>query len=128
MAKYFSKLACLLLTQLVWQEKKSALHLVSVKAATCYVKGVQGARQGVIGYLGLCLMRFILGFGLVLLHLGLLLYLPWSTREKGLLLLILGVLYTALAVVAFAVVLSQRTWMKATRADEVVRCALRKRP
>lgn len=73
MTKYFSKLACLLLTQLVWQEKKSALHLVRIKAATCYVKGVQGARQGVIGYFGLCLIRFVLGFGFLMLHIGLLL-------------------------------------------------------
>lgn len=95
---------------------------------TCYVKGVQAARRGVIGYLGLCLMRFALGFGLLLLHAGLVLYLPWSVREKGLLLLLLGGVYTACAAVAFAVLLSQRTWMRATRADEIVDRAVRNRP
>jgi len=128
MKKAFGRLLWLMLLRLLRRERRSAVHLGRIKVATCYVKGVQAARWGVMGYLGLCLMRFALGFGFLLLHAGLVLYLPWSVRDKGLLLLILGGLYTAFAGVAFAALLSQRTWMKATRADEVVDRAVRNRP
>ena len=114
-----------LLLWLARGERRNAVRLGRIKVATCYVKGVQAARRGLLSYLGLCLMRFALGFGFLLLHAGLLLYLPWSTREKGVLLLILGGIYIAAGAVALTLFLSQRAWMKATRADEIVERAPR---
>jgi len=118
----------LLLLRMVRQQQRSALHTVRIKTATYYVKGVQVARRSLMGYLGLCMLRYLLGFGFLLLHFGLLLYLPWTLKEKGLLLLILSGSYMLIASVAFSVLLSQRTWMKVTAAGQVMTRAVQNRP
>lgn len=120
MKKKAGRWMMLLLLQLLRRQQRGTLHMGRIKAATYYVKGVQAARRGVMGYLGLAMLKQLLGLGVLLLHIGLVVYLPWTVQEKGLLLLAMGGLYTVLAAIAFGILLSQRTWMKATRADEAV--------
>jgi len=122
------RLLWLLILRLVRRQQRNAVHMARIKTATYYVKGVQAARLSLMAYLGLCMLRFTLGFGFVLLHAGLLVYLPWSAKQKGLLLMGLGGFYAVAGMIVFAALLSQRTWMKATRADEAVARAVRNRP
>ena len=124
----WNRLLLALALRLARRQQRSTLHLARIRCAEGYVKGVRSVRRGVMAYLGLCLLRFVLGFGLVLLHAGLLLYLPWGLREKGLLLLGLGGIYMIVALAVFCGLLAQRTWMTASRADEAVRRAIRNQP
>ncbi len=117
----------LLLLRLMQPEQLRAVHIARIKAATYYVKAVQGVRSGLIGYLGLCLLRYVMGFGFLLLHLGLALYLPWTVKDKGLLFLILGGSYMLITGIVFMILLAQRTWMKISSADEAVDRAVQNR-
>ena len=117
----------LLLLRLMQPEQLRAVHIARIKAATYYVKAVQTARSGLMGYLGLCLLRYVMGFGFLLLHAGLALYLPWTLQEKGLLFLILGGSYMLITGIAFMILLAQRTWMKVSSADEAVIRAVQNR-
>jgi len=113
---------------MVRRQQRSAMHIARIKTATYYVRGVQAVRRGLMGYLGLCVLRYLLGFGFLLLHVGLLLYLPWTLKEKGLFLIVLSAIYMLIAGVAFSVLLAQRTWMKTTAADQMVIRAVQNRP
>ncbi len=117
----------LLLLRLMQPEQLRAVHIARIKAATYYVKAVQAARGGLMGYLGLCLLRYVMGFGFLLVHAGLALYLPWTLQEKGLLFLILGGSYMLITGIAFMILLAQRTWMKVSSADEAVVRAVQNR-
>ena len=99
-----------------------------IKAATGYVKGVRAARTAVLAYVGFCLLVALLAAGFILFHVGLYVRLAWEPADKALLMMVMGGVYMAIPAIGFAILASQRLWMRATGADEAVRRALRNRP
>lgn len=96
--------------------RDATLDLVRIRAATCYLQGVQGARRGFIAILllGVCLM--LLGCGFVLLHVGLFLLLPqwWNFGV----LMGLGGFYILAVLVLLRWLCAEKTWLRFTKAGE----------
>ena len=94
--------------------------LARIRAATLYVKGVQGARQlFIVGVsVGAVLLLGLAGF--LFIHVGLFLWLPLGTAAKGLVLLALGLIYMGAAVLLGVRWCSEAFWMRVTQADRVV--------
>lgn len=92
-----------------------------IKAVRQYVLGIQKARRAFItGLLAvLCLLLAMSGF--LVLHVGLFLWLPWSTAARAAVLVGLGLVYVGLALGVILRICSERTWMRFSRADELVR-------
>jgi hypothetical protein len=104
----------------------SVTRTMRIRATFAYVKTLQVARQGIMGLLGLSFLLLLVNCGLLVFHIGLFFYLPWSLQDKGLLLMILGGSYVLLTLLGCAFALSQRRWMRKTGADKAVRNALLK--
>lgn len=120
MNRRFHRLIWLLLLRMVRRQRDSIIHLTRIKTAIYYVKGIQSARLALVGYLGLCLLRLIFGAGFVLVHAGLFLYLPGDMRTKGKWIMVLGGIYLLISIIVFAVLLSQRIWMRVSGANKAV--------
>lgn len=120
MNRRFHRIIWLLLLRMVRRQRDSIIHLTRIKTAIYYVKSIQSARCALIGYLSLCLLRLIFGAGFVLVHAGLFLYLPGEMRTKGKWLMIVGGIYLLITIIVFAVILSQRMWMRVSGANKAV--------
>jgi hypothetical protein len=118
----------LLLIALLRRQRAEVQHMTRIKAATCYVRGVQQVRRSVLGYLALGLLRYLFGLGVLLLHIGLVIYLPWKAGNVGLLLLALGGFYALAALAVIGFMMSERIWMKASNAAQTVDRAIRNQP
>jgi len=114
---------------MVRRYEQNAMDLVKIEAVSYYVKSLGKARKAVIGYIAFSCLMLLLVSGFVLFHVALLFLLPWTMGTKAALLLILGGIYflVALGIILFAT--SQRTWMKYSKAkemvDHVTRCGRR---
>jgi hypothetical protein len=100
--------------------QRISLDALKIRATRWYVKGVAGARLAFLGYLALigCLLLALVGF--VMLHVGVFLLLPVSLCAKAALLIVLGVLYFAVPLCLLRRAAAQETWMKLSRADDLV--------
>ena len=110
------------------QKERTAIQLFRIKAATAYVKGVQGARLAFLGYLAVAVLIVIFTAGFILLHVGLYHYLDWPVQSKALLLMVLGGIYFVIPLLVFCVMARPRLWMRCSGADEIVDRALRGEP
>lgn len=119
-----NKVMWLLIYRMLRREQRSLSRPLRIKMTMMYVKAVQAARSSVMALIGLCILSSFLFGGFLLFHLGLFLYLPWDTAEKGELFMWLGGGYFLLSLLFCAGVLSQRRWMRMTGADDAVRKAL----
>ena len=99
---------------------RMSFDVLKIRAARWYVKGVAGARLAVIAHLLAIASLLLAAVGFVLLHVGVFMLLPLSPEAKGFLLVLLGVVYLALPILALRRAMSQAAWMKASKADDVV--------
>lgn len=103
--------------------RQTSLELIKLEAAIGYVKGVRSARQGFLAVLSVLLSAGLLAAGFVLLHvgLGLLLYAAFqSWLVIGVVLLVLGILYTIVPLLTIRRLCAEKTWMQFFKADQLV--------
>ncbi len=97
------------------------LDLLKIYAAKQYVKTVDSIRKIVIILAVRMFVIVLLAGGLILLPLSLLLFMPWSELTRA----IVGISFAAAYIIVPLIILklthSEKTWMKLTRANEVVR-------
>jgi len=118
------RLMGLLPLRLAVRQKRLALQLVRIKAATYYVKGVKAVRGAFVGYVGLKCVLGLFAFGVTLVHIGFFLYVPWSLQVRALVMLSLGGVYTLVSGGILVFFLRERWWMKQTGANEIVEAAV----
>jgi hypothetical protein len=90
-----------------------------LKISMFYIKSIETMRLlflGMVG-IGLCLM-FLLS-GIVLLHVVIFVYMPWSAETKIAIGLGCAAFYIVLAVSAFIFLSSQTKWLKIFHADKI---------
>jgi hypothetical protein len=104
-----------------------SVGLLKIQAATCYVKGVIGARRLFVSAVLLSCLLLLLAVGFVLVHVGFFIWVPWSANTKALVLLALGVVYMTVSSVLILRRCSEKTWMKLSKADSVLAAALNRR-
>ena len=103
--------------------RQTSLELIKLELAIGYVKGVRSARQAFLAVLVVVLGAGLLAAGFMLLHIGLgiLLYLAFQNWwTVGVVLLILGTLYTLVPLFIIRRLCAEKTWMRFFKADKLV--------
>jgi hypothetical protein len=94
---------------------------LKIKAVSTYLKAVDGVRRGVLGVVALLLVLMLLVTGFVAIHAGLFILFDWSLTTIGIVTLCLGTVYFTLPVILILYLTSERTWMKISGGNELVR-------
>jgi len=104
--------------------RKISIQLLRIEAAKCYLRSVQRARWAAIGMMWMGLIIAGIAVGVVLLHIGLFILLPWTLEAKAILGLFLGAVYVGSGVYALYAVLDERTWMEKSGARKMLHDAI----
>ncbi len=126
MKQYLSNVLTSVALWVLKSYRRASLDLLRIEAAVWYVRGVGAARQLFIGVLALAFLVALAVVGFVLLHVGLYALLP--APANALVLLVLGAVYLAGALLALRWACAEKTWMKYSKADHYVRQATGKLP
>jgi len=106
--------------RLAGRQRRAAADWLRIRGAIWYVRGVGKARGAAVA-LAVAAGCLLLGAaGFLLLHVGLFLWLPVAPPVKGLILAGLGLAYLFVAMLVLRNSLSERTWLRASGADELI--------
>ena len=108
---------------LIRRGRKAGRDWIQLRTAAIYLKGIRGARLAFLGVIALTMLMMLLGGGFALLHIGLYLLLPSPANVVTM--LVLGGVYTLLAIIVLAKICSEKTWMQVTGAGKLASQALR---
>ena len=119
-------LAMAYLNQLLLDAVSTAVKVAEIKAVSFYVKAVDGVRRVLVSFLlGLAaIMLFLTAF--IGLHVGIFVLSGWSLRTIGVIVLCLSAVYVIAGTAIMTRAVSQKTWMRLSHADELVRRAAMK--
>ena len=102
--------------------RRLSIQLLKIEAAKGYSHGMRMARMAAIGMMCMGLFAAMIGAGVLLVHAGLFILLPWSVEAKAILGISLGVTYGVIGGIALRAAMSERTWLEksgaATMLDE----------
>ncbi len=103
-----------------------SLQRAKIRAVMYYLETIRSVRQAVmtLGVLAFC-MAMIAG-GAVLIPLALCLFMPWQPQTKALVACAFGAVYITVPLVVAVLLMSEKRWMRMTRADDLVRNVLSK--
>ena len=97
------------------------LELLKIKAAITYLSIIRGARRFVIMLVMLVFCAVILACGFLLVPIALLLFMPWEPHTKAVVGIIIGAAYILVPAILASVLLSEKRWLRISRADELLR-------
>jgi hypothetical protein len=100
--------------------RQLSLQLLKIEAAKGYLQGVQMARLSAIGLLRMGLFIALIGVGVLLLHAGLFILLPWSVAARAVLGMCLGLAYVVIGCVALHAAMSEKSWMQKSGAADML--------
>ena len=98
-----------------------SVQLLRIEAAKAYLRGVQVARLSAIGVMGLGLVIALICVGVLLLHAGLFILLPWTVEAKAILGMFLGLTYVVVGVIVLRAAMDEKTWMDKSGATEMLK-------
>lgn len=105
---------------LIHNYEKISVDLAKIEAVSLYVKTIKDVRLLVMGIIGLVLAANLLMGSFLLLHVAIVWVLPVTTFWKGMILVICFGLYFIATLTGVLIVLSQKLWMKKSKASEMV--------
>jgi len=97
-----------------------SIQLLKIEATKCYLNGVQIARLSAIGLMRMGLVIGLIGVGMLLLHAGLFILLPWTVVTKAILGMFLGLVYVVIGFVALHATMDEKTWMEKSGIAEML--------
>ncbi|MFH1983474.1 MAG: hypothetical protein ABIL58_16650 [Pseudomonadota bacterium] len=100
--------------------RRLSIQLLKIEAVTGYLHGVQMARLTVIGLMRMGLLIGFIGFGMLLLHAGLFILLPWSVETKAVLGIFLGLAYMTIGSIVLHLSVDEKRWMKKSGVAEML--------
>lgn len=103
--------------------RRLAVQLLKIEAAKCYLHGVQMARLSAIGLMRMGLVIALICVGVLLLHVGLFILLPWTAETKAVLFMLLGLAYVVVGCVALHAAMKEKTWMDKSGAAKMLKDA-----
>jgi len=111
--------------RLIGSEVEASVALVKIEAAIVTLNIVKGTRRVAIlvCLLVLCVIVFACGF--LLVPIALCLFMPWTPETRVIVAAGFAAAYVLVPFIAAMVLLSERRWMKASRADKLVKEALK---
>lgn len=104
--------------------RQLSLQLLKIEAAKCYLHGVEMARMSAIGLMRVGLFTVLIVVGMLLLHAGLFVLLPWSMETKAILGICLGLIYVVIGGLALYAAMAAKTWMIKSGVTEMVEKAI----
>ncbi|MBI4372280.1 MAG: hypothetical protein HY585_00965 [Candidatus Omnitrophica bacterium] len=110
--KKWAVLSLLGLSSLIKKSSGLAFDLVKIKSSLFYLETVQAVRQFFIALFQVVGTMMILSLGVVSLHVGIFIFLPWSGHTKAFIALILGGVYLATATAVLFYLFSGGRWLK----------------
>jgi hypothetical protein len=93
-----------------------SIQLLRIEAAKSYLRGVRMARLSALGLMKMGLVIGLICVGVVLLHVGLFILLPWTVEAKAVLGMFLGLAYVVGGVVALRGAMDEGAWIEKTGA------------
>jgi len=104
--------------------RQLSVQLLQIEAAKAYLHGVQMVRMSAIGLMRVGLFVALIGVGVLLLHVGLFILLPWSVAAKAVLGMCLGLAYVIIGCVALHAAMSEKNWMEKSGATDMLEDAI----
>jgi len=115
-----------LATELVVGYRRMSVQLLRIEATKCYLRGVRMARLSAIRTVLVGLEIGLVCFGVLLVHAGAFVLLPWSLEEKAVLGILLGTAYAAIGGAMLRAALSEERWMEDSGATQMLKDATKK--
>lgn len=105
---------------------ESPLRRAKIRAVIYYLEMIRTARQVVmiLGALLFCVV--IMAGGAILIPVSLCLFMPWQPETKALVACAFGVVYVVAPLIVAMVLMSEKRWMRITRADKLLKDVLSK--
>ncbi|MBI5868138.1 MAG: hypothetical protein HZB43_07625 [candidate division Zixibacteria bacterium] len=105
---------------------ESPLRRAKIRAVIYYLEMIRAARKAVmaLGVLMFCVL--LMAGGAVLIPLALCLFMPWPPETKALVACAFGVVYVIGPLIVAMVLMSEKRWMRITRADRLLNDVLGK--
>lgn len=120
MLKKFADLFYDLTIGLVQQYQSAAIDLAKIEAASMYIKTVKKIREHLVAIFFLTLFFVIVGVGIVMIPIAFVVCAPLAFKVKAILIAILGVVDICIPLAIANRYLSEETWMKLSKSDEIL--------
>ena len=101
-----------------------SMQLLKIEAAKAYLHGVKAARLSALGLMWMGLVIGLICIGLVLLHIGLFILLPWTIETKAILGMVLGAVYVVGGGLLLREAMDEKRWMEKSGATKMLRDSL----
>ncbi|MDA3924751.1 MAG: hypothetical protein PF904_08650 [Kiritimatiellae bacterium] len=89
-----------------------SIRVLKIEAAKSYLHGIRLARLSALGLMRIVFMIGLVGGGVLLLHAGVFILLPWTVKAKAILGLVLGTAYVVAGVLLLRVAMDEKTWLQ----------------
>ncbi|TFH64205.1 MAG: hypothetical protein E4G91_06535 [Candidatus Zixiibacteriota bacterium] len=100
---------------------QTTIDLLKVEAAIPYLKALQGVRRFLIRATLLVFFVVVLGCGFLLLPIVLLLFMPWDDPTKAIVGICIGAAYVVIPIIAIAMLLSEKRWVRWSGVGKLIR-------
>jgi protein-S-isoprenylcysteine O-methyltransferase Ste14 len=111
--------------RLIGSEIDASVSLFKIESAIVYLNLIKGTRGLARILCMLVVSVIVLACGFLLIPVALCLFMPWDPRTKAIVAAAFGAAYVIFPLIALTVLLSEKRWMKASKADKLVREALK---
>lgn len=97
-----------------------SIQYLKIEAAKSYLRGVRMARLSTVALMRMGFCIGLICIGVLLLHVGLFLVLPWSLTVKAVLGILLGLGYVITGGVVLCITLDEKRWMEKSGATAML--------
>jgi hypothetical protein len=111
--------------RLIGSEIHASAALFKIESAIVYLNLIKGTRSLARLLCMLVVSVIVLACGFLLIPVALCLFMPWSPETKAIVAAAFGAAYLIIPFIAITALFSEKRWMKASRADKLVKEALK---
>jgi hypothetical protein len=111
---------------LIGSEIDASVSLFKVESAIVYLNLIKGTRGMTRLLCLLVVSAVVLACGFLMIPFAHCLFMPWNPETRAIVAVAFGAAYLLVPLVAMIVLFSEKRWMKASRADKLVKEALKR--
>lgn len=126
MLNYIKSIAASMISDLLKVLQGTLIRSLKIEALKLYVRAVGIARSLSIYYLTCIAMLLLAMVAFVMIHVGILILLPYSIEVKGWLILILGIIYALISYTVISNMCSEKYWLEMTKSSEMINDVVKK--
>ena len=114
-----------LLKRLLGSKIDASVSYLKIQAAIVFLNFIKGTRRMAMLVCLLVLCVIVLACGFLLIPIALCLFMPWTPETKALVAASFGAAYIIIPLIIAMILFSERRWMKASKADKLLKQALK---